>query len=150
VADGKGMLIIGGIVVLGGIVEIGTAVQNRLRAQKSRTWPRAEGVVIYRSVASTFIHGIGKVPKVRYSFEAAGQRWEHDHVVFGGHRAMKRAEAERVLRRYPIDAKVQVIFDPADPRVCALESDSAFLPPLAYGIAMVLAGAAVMGAVFVA
>ena len=150
VADGKGMLIIGGIVIAGGVIEIATAVQNRLRAANSRNWPRAQGVVVYRSIASTFVHGIGKVPKVRYSFEAGGQRWEHDHVVFGGHRAMRRTEAEAVLRRYPIDAKVQVIYDPADPRVCALESDAAFLPPLVYGIAMIVAGAVVVGAVFAA
>jgi len=139
------LLIVGAIVIVGGVLEIATALRNRRLAEKSRGWPRAEGEVIHRDLRRTFLQGIGQVPLVRYSFEAGGQRWEHDHVVFGGHRAMQRRRAEKVLSRYPTGTKVQVIHDPNDPRICALESDSAFVTPLITGVAMIVTGAAVIG-----
>ena len=145
--QGKGMLLIGGIVILGGVLEIHTAIKNRKVARASRSWPRVEGVVIAQRMRRSILQGFGQpVPLVTYSFEAGGQTWQHDQVVFGGLRPMRRAEAEATLRRYPVGTKVQVIHSPEDPRVCALEADSAFVNPIVYGIAMLLAGGFVVGA----
>jgi len=143
-----GLLIVGAIVIIGGVLEITTAMRNRRVAEQSRGWPRVDGEVVHRGLKRTFLQGIGQVPLVRYSFEAAGQRWEHDHVVFGGHRAMPRRRAEKILSRYPTGTKVQVVYDPNDPRICALECDSAFAAPVMYGVAMIATGAIVMGAAF--
>jgi hypothetical protein len=143
-----GLLVVGAIVIIGGVLEITGALRNRRLAEQSRAWPRAEGEVIHRDLRRTFLQGIGQVPRVRYGFEAGGQRWEHDHVVFGGYRAMPRRRAEKILSRYPTGTKVQVIHHPNDPRVCALESNSAFVPPVIYGVAMMLTGAIVIVAAF--
>jgi hypothetical protein len=143
-ANATGLLIVGAIVIVGGVLEIFGAHKHRQIAVKSRGWPRAGGEVIHRDLKRTFLQGIGQVPRVRYSFQAGGQRWEHDHVVFGGHRAMQRRQAEKILSRYPTGSKVQVIHNPDDPRICALESDSAFVAPVIYGAAMMLTGAIVI------
>jgi hypothetical protein len=146
--NATGLVIVGAIVIVGGLLEIMSALRNRTLARKSHGWPRADGEVIHRNLKRTFLQGIGQVPQVRYSFEAGGQRWEHDHVVFGGHRAMQRRQAEKVLSRYPTGSKVQVIHDPGDPRVCALESDSSFVAPIITGVAMMATGAIVVVAAF--
>ena len=91
--QGKGMLLIGGIVVLGGVLEIHTAFKNRRLAEACRSWPRVEGVVIAQRTRRSILQGFGQpVPQVTYTFEAGGQSWQHDHVVFGGLRPMRRAE----------------------------------------------------------
>jgi hypothetical protein len=118
----KGLLIGGGILLAGGALEIYSTFINRYRAFKSPDWPRLPGVIIGHKTRRPILSGLGRVvPLVRYSFTVAGETYEHDAVMFGGHHAVKGKEAEAVFRRYPLDSAVQVIVDPKNQRRCALE-----------------------------
>jgi hypothetical protein len=118
----KGLLIAGGILFAGGALEIYSTFMNRYRAYKCRDWPRVPGIVIGHKTRRPILSGLGRiVPLVRYSFTVGAETYEHDAVMFGGHAAVKGKDAEAVLRRYPLDSAVQVIVDPKNPRLCALE-----------------------------
>ena len=120
-----GLLIGGGILAAGGALEIYTTFMNRYRAYKSREWPRVPGTVIGHKTRRPILSGLGRVvPLVRYSFTVADETYEHDAVRFGGHEPVKSKDAETVLKRYPLDSAVQVIVDPTNPRLCALEETS--------------------------
>ena len=118
----KGLLIGGGILLLGGALEIYTTFMNRYRSYLCRDWPRVPGVVVFHKTRRPLLTGLGRVvPLVRYSFTVDGETYEHDAVKFGGHEPVKGKDAQAVLARYPLDARVQVIVDPKNPRICALE-----------------------------
>ena len=138
----------GGILVIGGAIEIYTLLNNRLRAANSRDWPRAEGEIISARLRRPMLSGFGRyVPQIRFRYNANGQDWEHDHVMFGGHTPVNRAEADKVIARYPIGARVSVIHDPTDPRICALEHKGAEMHSLAYGAAMFVLGVGMLVAI---
>lgn len=137
----KGLIWGGGILIVGGAIEIHTLLSNRLRAANSRAWPRIDGIVISRKMRRPLLSGFGRyIPQVRYQYTAGGELLEHDHVMFGGHTPIKREEAEAVLRRYPEGARVNVIHDPKNPKICALESRGAEGHSLFYGASMLFVG----------
>ncbi len=137
----KGLIWGGGILLVGGAIEIYTLLANRLRAANSYNWPRIEGVVISRKMRRPLLSGFGRyIPQVRYQYTAGGELLEHDHVMFGGHTPIKREEAESVLRRYPEGMRVNIIHDPRNPKVCALEMKGAEGHSLFYGASMLFVG----------
>jgi hypothetical protein len=137
----KGLLICGGILFIGGVLEVYTTFMNRYRAYKCRDWPRVPGQVFLHKTRRPILSGLGRiVPQVFYSYTIGGQTYEHTAVRFGGHEAVKRDEAERVLKRYPLDSTVQVIVDPNNPRICALEETAIGGRGFTNGFAMAATG----------
>lgn len=141
----KGLLIGGAILFAGGALEIYTTFMNRYRAYKcsakENPWPRVPGRVFLHRTRRPILSGLGRlVPQVFYSYTIDGQTYEHTAVQFGGHEAVKREEAERVLKRYPLDSNVQVIVDPNNPRISALEDTAIGGRGFTNGFAMAATG----------
>lgn len=137
----KGLLIGGGILFAGGALETYTTFMNRYRAFKSKDWPHVPGMIIGHTTRRPLLSGLGRVvPLVRYSFQIDGETFEHDAVMFGGHEPVKSKDADAVFRRYPLDARVQIITDPKNPRRCALEETAIGGNGFANGLAMAACG----------
>lgn len=141
----KGLLIGGGILLAGGLLEVYTTFMNRYRAYecsaKDNPWPRVPGQVFFHKTRRPLLSGFGRVvPEVFYSYSVDGQVYENAAVQFGGYEAVKRQEAERVLKRYPLDSTVQVIVDPNNPRIAALEDGAIGGRGLTNGLSMAACG----------
>ena len=119
--------IFGGLMALtGGTVLLclfGLRKHRRLLA-RARHWPVTPGRVFGNAMHSFFVSkgGMRYWPLVDYVYRVDGK----DHVsrmiglgaplVFGSER-----RAKEILARYPLGAEVPVRYDPADPKVAALE-----------------------------
>lgn len=103
--------------LLGGALVVGT-FNTLWQARNSSDWLVTEGVVLQ----SKWERGNSEKdrsysPKIRYRFEAGGTR-ESEQIFFGwGTRSYDtQAEVERFLSRYKVGAKVNVYYDPANPK----------------------------------
>jgi Protein of unknown function (DUF3592) len=78
------------------------------------------------------------LPKVTYTYEAAGSTYTNDLTAFSIGESESRAEAERVLRPYTKGAPVRVRYDPDDPATSVLQSTGAWaLKALGVAVGMV-------------
>jgi len=62
------------------------------------------------------------LPKVTYTYEAAGSTYTNDLTAFGLSESESRAEAERTVRSYPKGKPVNVRYDPDDPGTSVLQT----------------------------
>lgn len=99
----------------------------RLRRQMaaSKTWIKAEGEIIASEAKIPLSHVSDDQDDVnaviRYRYRVGGQTHESEAIKFGGQAAMSRAFAEPLVAKYPIGARVDVYYDPHDPKNAVLE-----------------------------
>lgn len=91
---------------------------------RARTWPIVPGRVIGNAMHSYYLSrgGMRYWPLVDYAYRLGGTEYVARTIgvgaplIFGSER-----RAKEILARYPLGAEVQVRYDPADPKVAALE-----------------------------
>lgn len=71
--------------------------------------------------------GIGYRAAVSYRYTVDGETHVGSRVFFGDDNAGSLYPAVRRVSRYPVDADVQVAYDPADPSLCVLEAGASWL-----------------------
>ncbi|MGA2677811.1 MAG: DUF3592 domain-containing protein [Sedimentisphaerales bacterium] len=90
-----------------------------LRANQSRTWPTAQGVIqnssIYRGSKGAYW------AKVMYDFTVNATAFNGNRVAFGDYGSSILSHAQGVVNRYPKGKAVIVYYDPKNPQACLLE-----------------------------
>lgn len=107
-------------------------VRNLSRAHRARSWPRAPGRLIEARVGERSLHGgTFFVPEVVYAFEAEGRGWTGNRLVFGEPLPTTREKAEEQVRALLNDPSPEVVFDPRNPAISALQAKAGvFIPAL--------------------
>jgi hypothetical protein len=90
-----------------------------LRANQSRTWPTAQGVIQNSSLDSG---SKGEYwAHVMYDFTVNATAFNGNRVAFGDYGSSILSHAQGVVNRYPKGKAVTVYYDPKNPQVCLLE-----------------------------
>jgi hypothetical protein len=104
-----------------GLASIAGSLRRRRQSRASRHWLSVHGRVMNSKVETSpgGPHGPHHEPQVRYQYEVSGQRYVGNRISFAD--ISGRMASERVVKRYPRDMPVTVLYDPADPQESALE-----------------------------
>ena len=121
------------IVVLVGVLSMYLGVENTLRARASAAWPSVEGAVIRATIDRESNPGSSGAsdtwrPIVLYEYFVDATRHEGQRISYGEYATSERADAERVVDRYPEATPVRVYYMPDDPRQAVLEPGAAGIP----------------------
>ncbi len=128
------VIIVGVVFMLVGVPFLGIAARVFARDRAIARWPRAAGVVTsarletsrHRSTdKNTGLHSYSTyyTPSVRYTYTVGGESFEGTSIartldgLSTGHEA-----ATRIIEKYPPEARVEVLYDPADPKTSHLEA----------------------------
>jgi len=111
-----------------GLLILGIGLYGRRRASASARWPVASGTV----VSSELGYEAGKDadgddyecwwPDVRYSYSVSGSDFMGSRVRFGPVKLTDENKAKALLAPYPAGAKVDVFYNPANPKDSTLET----------------------------
>ncbi|HEY1475430.1 MAG TPA: DUF3592 domain-containing protein [Pseudolabrys sp.] len=114
-------LVLAGLAIF--LIRLGLA--NRQIGRASATWPTTNGKILTAVLATNWNPAVGsyRVPRVRYSFAAAGQTIQASLIrpgleQFGTGVVIM---PEEYLARFPVGGSVQVHYDPANPSNAVLE-----------------------------
>jgi hypothetical protein len=106
----------------------GAFLSGALRGWQSRHWPATGGTVeesfvreCERTSESSINPTILYEPVVRYRYEVNGEKKESRQIGFLGVRSTSEAAAEKVIAKYPKEAKVTVYYHPKLPHLAVLE-----------------------------
>lgn len=99
----------------------------RRRLGRANAWPVVAGEVVESRVEERVALDSGPkrriyVPIVEFRYEAGGNSYASRQVTIGLEMSGSRAIADRIVDRYPLGAKVEVHYDPANPSEAALEN----------------------------
>ncbi len=119
-----------GLVLSGaGLAALIWTTSRRNLAQRSRSWPRAEGLILSSDIG---VSGGGSVnysngnrtfhANVQYEYEAGGRTRRGHRICMGGElNTSFRGRAQARCARYSPGKHVRVHYDPANPDVACLE-----------------------------
>jgi hypothetical protein len=97
----------------------------RRRMEASKAWIKSDGDIIVSEAKIPLSHTSDDQDDVdaiiRYSYRVGSQTQESDCIKFGGGAMMSRGLAEALVARYPVGARVDVYYDPHDPKSAVLE-----------------------------
>ena len=118
------------IAIGGGLMSFG--LRQRARAQASRDWPVAEGVIERIEVKREWQNG-GKgrhgrwlySPYVVYAYEVNGSRRVNDRLAFIKTSSSKQGPAVRYVEEHPVGSRVGVRYNLADPADSVLDAPDA-------------------------
>lgn len=113
--------------ILGGaFLVIGISAQQK--AHRSLLWPIADGKVVSTNLAEHVSvenepqrRSVSYEPVIRYEYQIDNQHFSGQRIAFGAD-SFDYNTAQKVLQRYPVDAAVQVHYDPNDPESAVLET----------------------------
>lgn len=96
---------------------------NRALAAESAGWPAAEGVVARSQPTSRLTgHGMTYALDFECLYTVGGVTYPTNRVQFGSGRVSDRDVIDTLARKYPVNSKVTVRYDPNDPSHAVLES----------------------------
>lgn len=120
------------LVVIGiGCVPLWMGIQGYLEAQASLSWPKVEGSITRSSVSVTtnrsrndnnrerISHSYSA--SIEYEFQVEGKTLRGSRVTVLSDQIGSESHAQAICEKYPVGAKVQVSYKPADPNECVLE-----------------------------
>jgi hypothetical protein len=120
-------------------------------ASASQTWPKATGKVLKSFVLeseSTDQQGNSVTmyhAQVAYEFKVDGMRYEGKRIQFGGPAGSGNiGKAQAITARFPVDAAVDVFYDPVNPSMCTLDRTFSYIGVglmMGVGIFFILVGA---------
>jgi hypothetical protein len=97
----------------------------RRRMEASKSWIKGEGDIIASEAKIPPSHRSDDQDDVdaviRYRYRVSDQTYESDCIKFGGQGPMSRASADALVAKYPVSARVDVYFDPNDPKSAVLQ-----------------------------
>jgi hypothetical protein len=106
---------LGAMTLIGGLDDV-------VHAVRSTGWPTATGKVLSSEVEHRFGKGPHFTARVRYEYQADGQRLEGSEIHFAQRRFRFESGAEQVISRYPVGSTVTVHYDPDEPETAVLET----------------------------
>lgn len=111
-------------------------VRNLSRAYRARWWPRVTGRLIEARVGERRMQG-GRffVAEVVYGFEAAGRSWTGHNIVFGEPLPATREKAEQRVQELLDNPSPEVVYNPGDPEISALQAKAGVYIPALWVIA---------------
>lgn len=90
-----------------------------LRANQSRTWPTAQGLIQNSSMERG---GKGEYwARVTYDFTVNATAFHGTRVAFGDYGSSVSSHAQDIVNRYPKGKTVTVYYNPRNPQMCLLE-----------------------------
>ncbi|MFO0931120.1 MAG: DUF3592 domain-containing protein [Planctomycetota bacterium] len=120
-----------------------------LGGRAARSWPRTDGTIVAYDVAWRDVVGAGDavevVPmgrvNVTYDYAVAGASRRGTRVRLRDPKLRHARECDALAARFPVGAKVDVFYDPADPTRAVLDRSSGFG---FVGVVFLLLGAALL------
>lgn len=121
---------------------------KQTRAMKK--WPTTDGQVVRAEVVTTQQHHSRPnrarrnysvtmyVPRIVYSYEAGGHRYESDNIGWSTS-ANRPSVAEKTVKRFPLQSRVRVFYDPDDPAQATLSPSMGMIPLVLWFFAGVMA-----------
>jgi hypothetical protein len=120
-------------------------------ASASQTWPKATGKVLksyVQQAESTDQQGNSVTmyhARVEYEYQADGLRYDGKRIQFGGPAGTGViGKAQAIAARYPVEAAVDVYYDPVNPSMCTLDRTFSYVGVglmLGMGIFFIVIGA---------
>ena len=105
-----------------------SSIRARKKAEASQAWPSTQGQIESTEIkqnTSTDSDGYTSTtykPLIMYSYSVMGQPYQSDRIAFGFTQSYgKTAKAQEVLNKYPLNAPVNVFYDPDNPAEAVLE-----------------------------
>lgn len=105
--------------------------------REMQKWPTTEGQIVRSEIATTVQRHRRPnraddmvtmfVPRIVYSYQADGHTFEGDDIGWTTS-SNRRSVAEKQVRRYPLNARVRVHYDPADPAKATLSPSMGMIP----------------------
>ncbi len=96
-----------------------------LATSRSKRWPVVRGTIVRSGIAPRQRPRRGTwlflEPEITYRYEVKGRTYEASAVRPTGEMAGDAAQAQRLVRRYPVGIGVPVFYDPQNPNRAALE-----------------------------
>lgn len=92
-------------------------------AKASAAWPTTDGRVTRSEVSHSTDADSGDSysPEVTYQYQVAGVAHQNNVIKFGENAYSSRRKAEGIASGYPVNARVTVYYDPAQPERSVLE-----------------------------
>jgi hypothetical protein len=104
------------------------SIRSRKKAETSQSWPATTGQITDAHVSHhTSTDSDGDTsdhysPKVRYSYQVAGQSYEGNKIGFGFQQSFGNAsKAQAAITRYPVGGQISVFYDPNNSADAVLE-----------------------------
>jgi hypothetical protein len=122
--------VLGAVSVIGGLGMFYWFQRTRRLSQESRDWPSARGKVVVsevREIDTTDDDGKTDTdysPRIEYEYTVGSETHRGSRIQFGGPWGVSEAGARIYVERYPLDAEVEVAYDPAAPERCTLERET--------------------------
>ncbi|MCH9654050.1 MAG: DUF3592 domain-containing protein [Planctomycetes bacterium] len=95
------------------------------QAKASKNWPTTAGLVLKSKVISHRKNNSSSstyTAKVSYHYEVKGAQFESETVWFGGDiSTSNKSMARETVKKFPVDQKVTVYYNPEDPEIAVLE-----------------------------
>ena len=140
-----GSKVIPAILLMFGLLSGWVVADNLISGWESKNWPTVEGVVTSSRIdapsqsqsSSTKVASVSYIPYVFYTYFIRNQEYEGFEIISGGYSFDNRAEAEEVLKRYPINESVQVYVHPEKNKKSVLETGTSGFP-FGFSLAFVL------------
>jgi hypothetical protein len=120
ICGGLFVLFFGGL----GIFLIVHSQVNKRKAQLSRNWPVAKGIITEAKIHMTENDDdqVKYFPTVRYTYQVGGQAYEGKLINFGSAREFNsHQKAAEYLAEFPIDTEVNVFYNPEKPGEAVLK-----------------------------
>ena len=91
--------------------------------EASKSWPTASGTIIESRVVSSQDSdgGVTYKASIGYSYSVSGRTYSSGTVSSGDYGSSDRSHAQGVVSDHPLDSKVTVYYDPANPTNALLE-----------------------------
>jgi len=95
------------------------------QAKASSKWPTTSGLVLKSKVSSHRSNNSSSSTysaKVSYQYQVEGKKFESEMVWFGGDvSTSNKSMVRETVKKYPVDQKVIVHYNPEDPEIAVLE-----------------------------
>jgi len=110
-------------VIVGYVVAYVMGLPLLEQAKASSNWPTTAGLVLKSKVVSHRSNNSSTyLAKVNYQYQVEGKRLESETVWFGGDVSTSdQAMVRETVKKYPVDQKVIVYYNPEDPEIAVLE-----------------------------
>jgi hypothetical protein len=138
----------GVIVFIIGVVLYFVHGWQRLKTDRSKSWPSVVGTITSSSLEkSNPKSNASYVATVRYSYRVGGADYASDRVFWGPQEGREQQMAE-LIAEYPAGKDIWVQYEPQNPASAVLrpELNSGLTPLFGYALALMLLGLVALGA----
>jgi hypothetical protein len=131
----------GAIAIAIGAVLYVVQLRQGLRADASKKWPQAAGIVTASALEKSPQHRRRYTAALQYSYRVGGRDYHGSRVFWGGNEGREKHMAS-VVDTYPAGSKVRVFYDPQNPAEAVLDplQNTGSRQLVLYGLAMITLG----------